>query len=122
MVRLRDPQTGVARLFPPGGAVEPGESPLAAAVRETREETGFAVTADPASELLSRYDFSWNGKVYACETHWFRAWLLDDAAPAAVDDADYNEGVSWLPVDEAIGMLSFHAEIARAVAELVRRT
>ncbi|WP_243762814.1 8-oxo-dGTP diphosphatase [Allobranchiibius sp. CTAmp26] len=34
---------GAGRVVAPGGHVEPGEAPLAAAVRETREETGLVV-------------------------------------------------------------------------------
>src|SRR5690606_29243378 len=45
-VRLRDPSSGVVRLFVPGGAVDAGETPAQAAARETHEETGYAVEVD----------------------------------------------------------------------------
>ena len=43
LVRLRDDRLA-DRWLPPGGAVEPGETPEAAARREVREETGLDIT------------------------------------------------------------------------------
>src|SRR5437763_13471148 len=95
-VRAVDPVTGRQYLFLPGGAVEPGESPAAAAARETLEETGYGVAVDPASEVVADYCFRWSGRDYDCRTHFFRAALVDAAAaPAAVDDDPYMLGVEW---------------------------
>src|SRR5437016_3693264 len=86
-VRAADPVTGRQYLFLPGGAVEPGESPAAAAARETLEETGYRVAVEPAGEVVADYCFRWSGKDYDCRTHFFRAVLVDPAAaPALVDD------------------------------------
>ena len=59
-VELRDPATRKRFWSLPGGEIETGESALHAAVRETREETGYDVVADPASERVTRYRFRWN--------------------------------------------------------------
>ena len=58
---LRDPVSGVTAFFPPGGGVEPGESPAETARRETLEEAGLRVRVDPAAELVVTYPFRWAG-------------------------------------------------------------
>lgn len=118
-VRLRDPRSHIARLFAPGGGVEAGETTAEAAARETLEETGLEVSVDPASELTSRYRYRWAGVEIDCETHFFRAHLRSERTPPArVHDADYNEGVVWLPL-RRLSQLDFHAPIASAIRALL---
>ena len=119
-VRLRDPHTHVARWFVPGGAVEPGETPAAAAERETLEETGYRVRVEQGSERVLRYPFEWNAVPFDVTTHFFRADLLDpDAGPSPVDDASYHEGVAWLPLEELAEAIGFNQAIHRAVTGLL---
>lgn len=118
-VRAADPVTGRQYLFVPGGAVEPGESPAAAAARETLEETGYRVAVDPASEVVAAYCFRWAGKDYDCRTHFFRAELADPAAaPAVVDDDPYLLGVEWVAVADVDDVFGYHEDIRRAVRAL----
>jgi 8-oxo-dGTP diphosphatase len=118
-VRLRDPVSKIARLFAPGGRVEPSETPGEAAARETLEETGLEVSVDAASELTTRYRYPWAGVEIDCETHFFRAHLRGDRAAAApVRDADYHEGVVWLPLSD-LAELDFNAPIAHAIRSLL---
>lgn len=120
-VRMRDPVSQVTRCFVPGGGIEPGESVMAAAERETREETGFAVCADAASEHIARYPFVWAGVEVDVTTHFFRARLapgVDARTPETVVDADYNLGALWLPLDDLETALGFHVVIHDAVREL----
>jgi 8-oxo-dGTP pyrophosphatase MutT (NUDIX family) len=119
-VRLRVPGTRSIRLFVPGGGIEPGEAPAAAAERETLEETGYAVCADPDSAHIARYLFNWDGRDVDVTTHFFRARLCGDkAAPAPVHDVEYNLGVVWLPLARLEAELGFHTEILRAVRALI---
>jgi len=119
-VRLRDPKTGVAQLFPPGGAIEPGESASVAAERETLEETGYRVVLASGQAHVARYPYTWNGTPRRVTTHFFRAWLLDGKQSAApVHDASYHEGVVWLPLAELDRTLGFEPAILAAVRALV---
>src|SRR5688572_17672476 len=119
-VRLRDPHTRVVRWFVPGGALEPGETPAAAAERETFEETGYRVRVQPGSELVLRYPFEWNAVAFDVTTHFFRADLIDpEATPAPVDDASYHEGVAWLPLTDLAEVIGFDETIHRGVTSLL---
>lgn len=83
--RVRDPDGRIALVrngwsdgwILPGGAVEPGERPAAAARREVREETGLAATIGDPLVVLDQS--------YVCQTdgeEWFTARYVVYAATA----------------------------------------
>jgi 8-oxo-dGTP pyrophosphatase MutT (NUDIX family) len=119
-VLLRDPVTHTARLFVPGGAIEPGESPAQAAVRETLEETGLHVELSPRAPVVARYPFTWAGQPFEVTTHFFAVQLRGapgDAAP--VRDAAYLEGTHWIPLSDVPQQLGFDSNILAAVEQLL---
>lgn len=119
-VRMRDPQTRVVRLFVPGGAIEAGETPTIAAARETLEETGYRVRVDAESEVVAHYPYEWDGVLRQITTYFFRGSLVDpELKPAPVDDANYNEGVVWLPVREIPSALGFNDVMRTAIERLL---
>jgi 8-oxo-dGTP diphosphatase len=82
---------GAGNLVAPGGKLEPGETPLEAAVRETREEVGIAVH-DPEKRGELRFVFGDEPFMFV---HVFLARSFD-GTPEATD-----EGVPrWVPVDD----------------------
>jgi 8-oxo-dGTP pyrophosphatase MutT (NUDIX family) len=117
-IELEDPVTRKRFWSVPGGEVEDGESPLDAAVRETLEETGYAVVPEGERELVTRYDFRWNAEVFACTTHWFPGRLTSRQRDP-VDDAAYLKGCAWIPLDRLPLLLSDHPYIREAVLQVL---
>ncbi len=118
VVRQQDPVSKQIYLFPPGGLIEAGESPLAAAEREALEETGYRVTADPASEHVVDYTFQWANRPLSVRTHFFKAVLLsDEASPAS--HAGEILGVIWLPVTQAAKEFAYHLALDAAIRQML---
>ncbi|MCB0405438.1 MAG: NUDIX hydrolase [Bdellovibrionales bacterium] len=119
LVRLRDPKSGKARLFPPGGAVEKGETAAQAAVRETLEETGYSVRVQGPARV-DNYPFVWGGVEYACETHFFRAVLLAPNPTKPVQEP-IVVGIEWVPLTGVAAALDFDPNIRESVLALALR-
>ena len=81
----------------PGGYLDPGESPEAAAVRETAEETGMR-TVDPVVVAISN-DVHPDGKHNV--TFWVSASPAPDtvAGDARLVDPAETLSVGWFPLD-----------------------
>lgn len=76
----------------PGGKVEPGESPAAAAARECFEETGLAVRIEgPYPEVVHDYDHA------RLRLHFYRASPEQPAPPP-------RPPFRWVPLGELAGL------------------
>ena len=97
---------GAGRINAPGGKIEAGESPLACAVRETREEIGVTVRgAVLMAELrfVERVDQQWYGYAFVASNYDGAPTETVEAVPHwfAADDLPYGEMWEddrlWLP-------------------------
>lgn len=112
-IELEDPTTRKRFWSFPGGAIETGETPECAAVRETLEETGYRV-ALTSSAFLSTYEFRWDGEIYLCDTYWYEAELVTEAQDE-VDDASYLLRSDWLPWPDARQLFVYNPALTEAV-------
>lgn len=123
-VKLRDPVSGVIRVYLPGGGVEQGERPAAAARRECLEETGFRVTiaANKSSpHKVLRYPFPWAGRIVDCTTEFFCGTLKDASRlpDPIVDDPELNLGAVWIPFTDVRDVFGYHQGILDVIFQLV---
>ncbi len=103
---LRRPSRGEVRL--PKGHLEPGEMLQEAALRETREESGYAnlVVEDDLGEQLVEFDYQ--GKHHARTERYFLMGLVErDSRPFG---GEKQFAPAWLAWDEALAALTFEAE------------
>jgi 8-oxo-dGTP pyrophosphatase MutT (NUDIX family) len=117
IVPVRRAADGARVLGLPKGHVDPGETPLQAATREVREETGLV--AEPVTELGEvRYWYRRDGRSVAKSVTFFLfGYVSGDTA-----DHDHEiEQARWLDLREARSALTYEGErgmIERALAHL----
>lgn len=99
LVQETDKSTGKTVFNQPAGHLEKGETVLEAALRETREETGWQVQLE-ALLGISLYTAPTNGVTYYRQT-----FLATPVAPLvdAVIDSDID-AVHWLSYEEIVAM------------------
>ncbi|HEV8246170.1 MAG TPA: NUDIX domain-containing protein [Polyangiaceae bacterium] len=92
----------------PKGHIEPGESAEAAAIREVREESGYAgkVVADLGVQLV---EFKLHGRQRSRSERYFLMELADDESRTPAE-AEAQFQPRWLGWDEAIAALTFEPE------------
>lgn len=117
IVPTRRAADGSKVLALPKGHVDPGETPLQAAMREVREEAGVEVA--PLGELGEvRYWYTRDGRRISKAVAFF---LFGYQAGDVEDHDEEVEEVRWMPLQDAQKALSYSGErqmIARAIAML----
>ncbi len=101
LLHFRDPGDGHQLWEPPGGGIEPGESPLEAVVREWAEETGLATPEmAPHSTYVAR-DLIWRGQRWVGDEQFFfgRTAAVGTPIPAEHVDQEMDAylGSAWVP-------------------------
>jgi 8-oxo-dGTP pyrophosphatase MutT (NUDIX family) len=112
IVPTRRAADGSRVLALPKGHVDPGETPLQAAEREVREETG--IVAEPICELgESRYWYRRDGRTIGKSVSFF---LFSYVEGDTSDHDDEVEEARWIALSEARTQLTHTAE--REMVEL----
>lgn len=104
LLRWRDPGDGTIFWEPPGGGLEPGESPIDAARRELHEETGLPADVVLDHSIVVQRDFRWNGQHFqGPETFFLGRVAVPDVPGAAGLTGEENGallGHGWFTRDD----------------------
>lgn len=108
MLLLDRPSRGEVRL--PKGHIDPGEDPLETALREVREETGYAdlvVLDDLGSQ---RVEFDYQGDHVIRDEHYYLMRLASPARSPRPPEDEAQFQVRWVPLYQAPQELTYPAE------------
>jgi HAD superfamily hydrolase (TIGR01509 family) len=103
---LRRPDRDEVRL--PKGHVEPGETAQEAALRETREESGYADLAVRANLGAQLVQFNRDGQRVVRIERYFLMSLVGQASRPVGGEPEFEP--AWLPWDESLAALTFEPE------------
>jgi len=99
LIRQYRPAVGEWLLEAPAGVIDPGESPEEAAARELEEEAGLKPTR------LEKVAVGYASPGYSTEKLYY--YLAPDPQQARARPEEYEviEGVSWVPLGDALRMI-----------------